>query len=89
MVCIFIFIVVNKAKVIKRQSVFDRLGNESPPLKDTPKEPEKKAEVKVLKPLKTSVTVQLKVRTATFWVTFGINSTLKLLPSVNVEINRK
>lgn len=54
---------VNKAKVIKRQSVFDRLGNESPPLKDTPKEPEKKAEVKMLKPLKTSVTVQLKDKT--------------------------
>lgn len=51
---------VNKAKVIKRQSVFDRLGNESPPLKESPKEPEKKTEVKMLKPLKTSVTVQLK-----------------------------
>ena len=65
MVCIFNFIAVNKAKVIKRQSVFDRLGNESPPLKATPKEPETKTEAKMLKPLKTSVTVQLKVRTAT------------------------
>ena len=55
--------------MIKRQSVFDRLGNESPPLEVTPKEPEKKAQVKTLKPLKTSVTVQLKVRTAFFWVT--------------------
>lgn len=75
MVCIFIFTSVNKAKVIKRQSVFDRLGNESPPLKESPKEPEKKTEVKMLKPLKTSVTVQLKVRTITLWVTFGINAT--------------
>ena len=66
---VFISIAVNKAKVIKRQSVFDRLGNESPPLEVTPKEPEKKTQVKTLKPLKTSVTVQLKVRTASFWVT--------------------
>jgi len=76
MVCIFIFISVNKAKVIKRQTVFDRLGNESPPLKVTPKEQEKKSEVKMLKPLKTSVTVQLKVRTATFWIICGMNSTV-------------
>ena len=60
-----IFITVNKAKVIKRQSVFDRLGKESPPLKVALKEPEKKkTEVKTLKPLKTSVTVQMKVRIA-------------------------
>lgn len=51
---------VNKAKVIKRQSVFDRLGKESPPLEVAVKKPEKKTEVKALKPLKTSITVQLK-----------------------------
>nr|XP_058957349.1 uncharacterized protein C19orf47-like [Pocillopora verrucosa] len=51
---------VNKAKVIKRQSVFDRLGKESPPLEVAVKEPEQKTEVKALKPLKTSITVQLK-----------------------------
>lgn len=50
---------VNKAKVIKRQSVFDRLGAESPPSLVTITEP-KKTEVKTLKPLKTSVTVKLK-----------------------------
>ena len=55
---------MNKAKVIKRQSVFDRLGKESPPPLNVTltKEPEKKTEIKMLKPLKTSVTVQLKVR---------------------------
>lgn len=47
--------------MIKRQSVFDRLGKESPPLEVAVKEPEQKTEVKALKPLKTSITVQLKV----------------------------
>lgn len=88
MVCIFIFISVNKAKVIKRQSVFDRLGNESPPLKESPREPEKKTEVKMLKPLKTSVTVQLKVRTITLWVTFGINATFLHLKNGIGWLNR-
>lgn len=50
---------VNKAKIARRQSVFDRLGKESPPLEVATKEP-KKAEVKALKPLKTSVTAKLK-----------------------------
>ena len=59
---VYVFIAVNKAKVIKKQSVFDRLGKESPPLTVTLPE-QKKKEVKTLKPLKTSVTVQLKVRT--------------------------
>ena len=40
--------------------MFDRLGKESPPLEVATKEP-KKAEVKALKPLKTSVTAKLKV----------------------------
>ena len=43
--------------------MFDRLGGESPPLTVTLPE-KKKTEVKTLKPLKTSVTVQLKVRIA-------------------------
>lgn len=52
--------VVNKAKVIKKQSVFDRLGKESPPLTVTIPAEKKQTELKPLKPLKTSVAVQLK-----------------------------
>ena len=52
---------VNKAKVIKKQSVFDRLGKESPPLTVTIPAEKKQTELKPLKPLKTSVAVQLKV----------------------------
>lgn len=57
------FISVNKAKIVKKQSVFDRLGQESPPPLTVAVEPPppKKAEVKALKPLKTSVTVKMKV----------------------------
>ena len=57
-----VFISVNKAKLVKKQSVFDRLGQESPPpLTAAVEPPPKKAEVKALKPLKTSVTVKMKV----------------------------
>lgn len=59
---LIVFISVNKAKIVKKQSVFDRLGQESPPpLPVAVEPPPKKAEVKALKPLKTSVTVKMKV----------------------------
>ena len=63
---LFFFFSVNKAKVIKRQSVFDRLGKEPVELVAPPEG--KKTEIKTLKPLKTSVTVQLKVKTEDFIV---------------------
>lgn len=59
-------VAVNKAKIVKKQSVFDRLGQESPPpLTAAVEPPPKKAEVKALKPLKTSVTVKMKKKAQT------------------------